>query len=641
MNRHFAKHVLIESSATGDALAAIRNLLRACPDTNAQSKMPAPPQKPMHDRIQGFFWNLEQIMFGKTFKICGALIGFVLLAVWFDMSGNHGFSNPEAMESSQMGRHLAAWKGYTTYSIRPLTIRLLQQADPKHAQEVLQHPVPDLSIAPGYPFLLACLMKILPFNFAANRGQLWSYQPELMIIGFNELLFLGSILLLFLMARRLFDSAVAWVSAIIFAGSEIYWRFSVSGLSTMWLLLLFLAVIWCLVAMEEREQRENAPAAGASLALAAAAGALVGIGGLSRYSFIWIIVPVLLFIGVFFTRHRGKMCLLTAGSFLIVVAPWIVRNMTLSDTPFGTAGYSLFENTRPFEEDRVERSFDPSADGLGLTRPADLVNKFLTNEAKILANDLPRLGGNWAWSFFLCGLLLPFRLTSLRRLSFFLIWTLALMAVVQAMGQTHLSDESPEINSENLLVLPAPLVLMFGTGFFFTILHQMKLPTANLQSLGPGLFAGVMCAPLLLGLVSATNRVAASPYTPFRIQATAAMMKPDELMMSDIPWAVAWYGERPCSWLTLDDAGTFDQMNKLKPVKAIYLTERTTDRPLLSEMLADKRSWGRFLLGCLPSSEAPQGAVPTGFPLKKAPGMYVPAQLFIADTVRWKVESKK
>jgi hypothetical protein len=594
------------------------------------------PQRPIQVRIQGLLWILEGGLGTKILKISGTLIGFILLALWFNLRGNHSFSSQEAMESAQLGRHLAAWKGYTTYSIRPLTLGLLQRADPGRASEVLLRPVPDLSIAPAYPFLLACLMKVLPFNFAADRSHRWSYQPELMIVAFNELLFFAAVLILFRVARRLFDSQVAWVSAIIFAGSETYWKFSLSGLSTIWLLLIFLLVVWCLAALEERENREIPPALAASLALAAATGLLVGMGGLSRYSFAWIMVPVLLFLRVFLKRRWRKLSLLAALSFLLVMAPWIARNLALSHTPFGTAGYAILENTRPFEEDRVQRSFAPFSAGLDLLRPRDLVNKFLVNEGKILRSDLPRLGSNWVWSFFLCGLLLPFRQRALRRLSAFLVSTLALVAVVQALGQTHLSVESPDINSENLLVLLAPLVLMFGTGFFFTVLQQMDLPNPRLRAFGAGLFALLMCAPLLLDLASPPDPSVISPYAPTRIQRTAAMMQPDELMMSDIPWAVAWYGERPCSWLTLDDAGTFEQVNKLKAVHAIYLTERTTDRPLLSQLIYNPQDWGRFLLLSLPKSESPQGAVPPGFPLTKAPANYVPAQMFISDTVRWK-----
>jgi hypothetical protein len=128
---------------------------------------------------------------------------------------------------------------------------------------------------------------------------------------------------------------------------------------------------------------------------------------------------------------------------------------------------------------------------------------------------------------------------------------------------------------------------------------------------------------------------------PSRIQKTALMMRPGELMMSDIPWAVAWYGERPCAWLTLDDAGTFQQMNKLQPLQAIYLTQRTTDRPFLSLILDSQRGWGRFLFNGLPKSASPQGVMPEGFELTAAPAEYMPAQLFVSDTVRWDNSPKK
>jgi hypothetical protein len=569
------------------------------------------------------------------------LLGFILLAAWFNFHTNHGFFNPEAMESAHLGRHLAAWDGYTTYSIRPSTLGLLQRANTNRASEVLQHPVPDLSIAPGYPFLLACLMKTLPFNFAADPTRLRTYQPESLIIGFNDLLFFAAVLLLFQVARRLFDSEVAWVSAILFAASEIYWKFTGSGLSTIWLLLIFLSMAWCLVAMEERERREIPPAPGASLALAAAAGALVGIGGLSRYSFAWMILPVLLFIGLFFKRHRGKLCALAAVSFLLVMAPWIARNLTLSHTPFGTATYTLLENTRPSEEDRVERAFDPFAAGLSHLTPRDLLNKFLVNEGNILRSDLPHLGGNWVCAFFLCSLLLPFHRDGLRRLRYFLVWSLVLMAVVQALGQTHLSIDSPEINSENLLVLLAPLVLIFGTGFFFTLLDQLAFPDPRLRRVAAMFFAVVMSAPLLLDLAGPRDYAPMSPYAPFRIQLTATMMHPDELMMSDIPWAVAWYGERPCAWLTLNDTGTFDQLDKLKAVQAIYLTQQTTDRPFLSQILDNQHGWEHFMYDSLPESQWPRATLPAGFPLTKALLDYAPTQVFISDRVRWKTTPKK
>ena len=569
-------------------------------------------------------------------------LGFVALAMFFSLAQFEGFSTQEAMESAHLARQLAEGKGYTTDSIRPFCLHLLQQSDPAHAQQVLQHPVPDLSNPPGYPCLLAGMMELLPFHFAADQNQPWFYQPELWIRAVNELLFLGAVLILFQVARRLFDAAVAWLSALVFAGTELFWRFSASGLSTIWLVFLFLGLVWCLVLLEERERRPDAPRLGGSLALAAAAGALAGIGGLSRYSFAWMILPVLLFLRLFFSRARGKLGLCAAVAFLAAMAPWIARNLAISQTCFGTAGYALVENTPHLPGDILERSFHPAA-ALSHVTPREVFDKFLLNEGEILENDLPRLGGNWVCAFFLCGLLLPFRNPALQRFRLFLLWSLALMAVVQAGGQTHLSADSPEINSENLLVVLSPLVLVFGTGVFFTFMDHIVPPDLRARRAAAGLFVMVVCAPLLLTLLGPPKQTAISPYAPLHLQRVAAMMQPDELMMSDIPWAVAWYGARPCAWLTLDDAETYKEMDKLKPVRAVFLTQRTSDRRFLSQMIANQQDnecdWSYFYLDSLPGWG--HGEVPTGFPLRKAILDYAPDQMFISDRNRWQAAEKK
>ena len=61
-------------------------------------------------------------------------------------------------------------------------------------------------------------------------------------------------------------------------------------------------------------------------------------------------------------------------------------------------------------------------------------------------------------------------------------------------------------------------------------------------------------------------------------------MKPNELMMSDVPWAVAWYGDRQCVWLTRDAQAEFFAINDyLKPVQALYLTPETMDGRFVSD----------------------------------------------------------
>jgi hypothetical protein len=609
--------------------------------------------RPVYERIQEFIKSIETGRGASLLMRASIILGFGALAMFFNFTRFEGFSTQEAMDSAQLARQVAEGKGYTTDSIRPFCLHLLQQNDPGHAQEVLQHPVPDLSIPPAFPFLLAGAMKIVPFHFTADPKQPWFYQPEIWIRAVNELLFFVAVLVLFQVAKRLFDRSVAWLSAIIFAGTELYWQFSASGLSTLWLVLIFLALAWSLVVLEERERRPDPPRLVGSLALAAVAGGLVGVGGLSRYSFAWMIFPVLIFLRLCFSRARGRLGLCAAIAFLAVMGPWITRNLMLSQTCFGAAGYALVENTPHLPDDVLERSFHPAA-ALSHVTPREVLDKFFLNAGQILKNDLPRLGGNWVSAFFLCGLLLPFRNLAPRRFRLFLVWSLAIMALAQAACRTHLSADSPEINSENLLAILAPLVFVFGAGVFFTLLEHL-VPAEDPQGRRAvtGVFALVLCAPLFFTLLGPFKTALATPYAPWHIQQLAGMMQPDELMMSDIPWAVAWYGNRPCAWLTLgvarpadtnngDDSETYEEMNKLRPVRAIFLTQRTSDRRFLSQMIAHEQDrngdWSCFYLDSI--TNWGQGEVPTGFPLKKALLDCTPDQMFISDRNRWQTTTR-
>jgi hypothetical protein len=119
-------------------------------------------------------------------------------------------------------------------------------------------------------------------------------------------------------------------------------------------------------------------------------------------------------------------------------------------------------------------------------------------------------------------------------------------------------------------------------------------------------------------------------------------MEKDELMMSDLPWAVAWYGHHPCVWTTLQvrsarSGEDFYAINDLRrPINALYLTHLTLDEPFFSQFYGDGRAiqeltWGRFVADSILRNEAP------GFPLKNAPAGYLEkGHFFLTDRARWK-----
>jgi hypothetical protein len=577
--------------------------------------------------LQEWIHHWEEGAGARALKVAAAVLAFIALACLYDVLAFQGFSSEEAMETSQLARNLSEGHGYVTKSIRPLTIYLLQQAGPAgQGQRPVPLPVPDLNNPPVYPLLLAAVMKVLPFSFADS--QYWFYQPERWIAVFNQGIFLAAAVLLFRIARRLFDARVAWLSAAVLVGTNLFWKFSVSGLSTLLLLLVFLAVVWCLIEIEARERPASAGGAGTGLALLA--GTLVGIGGMTRYAFGWMIVPALLFVAWVAPRARARLCLALMATFLVVMSPWLARNFAVCKACFGEAGYALVQGTPPLEGDRLERSLNPEND-LKRVSPLDVMDKFLSNARAMWRDDLPRFGGNWVSAFFLVGLLIPFRNPALGRVRLFLVFSLLLLFVVQALGQTHLSADSPEINSENLLALAAPLVFVYGVALFFILFDQLNLGTVDTRGAVVGGFILVLSVPFVTSLLLGRAPAGNSPYSPLHIQTTARLMRPQELMMSDVPGAVAWYGDRNCAWLTLDDNREFLKLNSLKPVKALFLTQRTTDERFLSEMMLKPASWSRFVAEC-----SAHGEVPTGFPLTKAPSGFLPYQMFLSDQARWK-----
>lgn len=583
--------------------------------------------------LQEWIHKMEVGSGANIVKAFTAGLAFIALALTYDLREYQNFSTAEAMDAAQLARNLAEGRGYTTQFIRPLDLHLLRErggGDPR-----LDNSHPDLANAPGWPWLLAGLMQKLPFNHAiAQPKEFQRHTPEVWIAWFNQGLFFLSLCLLFFLARWLFDDLVAWLSVVVLGGAELYWRFSVSGLSTLLLVLEFLLLVWFL-ALAEKGARERRWGLLRLAPLALIAGALVGVCGLTRYACGWLILPVAVYFVIAFQERRLTLALAALVGFIVVMTPWISRNYEVSGTLFGTAGYALYEDGERFPGNNLERTLQPhnvnSPIDLGKTGMDEHWRKFLRNARVICQEELPKLGGSWFTAFFLVGLLVPFNSPTLSRLRAFLVMALLTFIVVEALGRTQLSGDSPTVNSENLLVILAPLMFVFGAGLFSLLLDQTRIELVPARNLMAGVACLIVCAPLLFALLTPRrSALAYPPYHPPVIQETAGWLEESELMMSDAPWAVAWYGRRSCLWLTLDHEASFASIHKEKPIRGLYLTQLTLDRKLVSEMMPATEPWGRFAMETLSKQE-----IPTGFPLKHAFAEWFPNQLFLADRPRW------
>jgi hypothetical protein len=588
----------------------------------------------MTPRLQEWIHQLEEGAGARYIVRAAALLGLLALALFYNQRQFQNFSAPEAMDQAQVARNLAEGKGYTTQFIRPVSLYLIQKHQGS-ASLPLALPHPDLANPPVYPYVLAGLMTVAPFDFQPVKpAEFQKYQPEVLIAWLNQGLFVLALWLVFRLARKLFDEPVAWLSVIALGGAELFWRFSVSGLSTMLLLVIFLMLVSCLVAVEHGD-RVQAWGPVKMLFMAAVVGALVGVGGLTRYAFAWVILPVIAFFGFALERRRAAVVLVAAVAYLAVLTPWLARNYQLCGHLFGTAGLAIYQETGTFPGNRLERALNPENSAIksdwGKIDTDQYEHKLLANTSRIMQNELPKLGGSWVTAFFLVGLLVPFNNPALTRLRYFLLLCLALLTGVQALGRTHLSELVPDLNSENLLVLLAPLVFVYGVGLFFMLLDPLASPLAPVRRWVKTGFSALAVAPLLFSLwLPRPGPVAYPPYYPPIIQEGAGWLAPDELMMSDMPWAVAWYGRRSCLWLPWD-LPDFQTLHRQRPVRALYLTPLTMDTKFLSQMMQNRDSvWGKFALDSALKEE-----IPDGFPLKHAFTSWFPDQLFLTDRPRW------
>jgi len=601
--------------------------------------------------IQELIHKLEVAGGARWLNYLALTLAVLGLGVWYDTHCYRDFSAPEAMDAAQVARNVAEGHGFKTELIRPFSVYLMQKHNRAlHPNDVLstnavdfaeiQGLHPDLANAPVYPLVLAGLFKLQPDDwkvetrkpFWSEGGRFMRYRPEFVIALFNQMLLLVVVLLTFLVARKIFDAPAAWLAAVLVLGSDLLWKFSISGLPTVLLLVIFLGLIWCLTTVEELSRAESTNQRGLFL-LALATGLLTGLGMMTRYSFGWVLVPVIIYFVLFGGTRRIGLGVATFLAFAVVVTPWIARNLAVSGTFFGTAGYAVVEGTFAFPGPRLMQSLNPDLTSAYWVMPYKV--KLQENLHSILQNDLLKLGGGWIGVLFLAGLLLGLRNVVARRLRYFTMMCLGVFILVSALGRTQLSAIAPELNTENPLVLLTPLVVIFGVAFFLTLLSQMNVPSPQIRYGVIGLVAVLACQQFIATLLPPKlTPLVYPPYYPPEIQKISGWMRPDELIMSDIPWAVAWYGDRQCTWTTINSQYEFFQFNDyVKPVRGLYLTLNTLDAKLFSECLqGGVDSWANFVLKTVAANQ-----IPPQFPLKAAPFGLL-SGLYLTDRQRWETE---
>ena len=175
-------------------------------------------------------------------------------------------------------------------------------------------------------------------------------------------------------------------------------------------------------------------------------------------------------------------------------------------------------------------------------------------------------------------------------------------------AMTSVANAQPEpVGTWNLAAILLPAMILIGTAFFFTLLDSMKtqLPLLNATIVVAAL--GVTIFPMLLSFANAgLSYYNYPPYHPPYISYVSRLPPPDEWVTTDMPWATAWYGDRPSLWLP-DSVTDFDHINDdINSSGLMLISPVTTGKPMTNLTSGEQKEWLPLL----------QGNIPDTFPLR-------------------------
>jgi 4-amino-4-deoxy-L-arabinose transferase-like glycosyltransferase len=547
----------------------------------------------------------------------------------------------EALDMAQLARNIARGEGFTTHVLRPLSLWHMKTYSPERNAHFAKHP--DLYNPPLYPLVLAGLFKLLPESALVLKENDRIFGVERwVIIQFNQACLLLTVLLVFVWAQKLFDRRVAITSAVLLLLSDTMWGFGISGLPTNLLMLLWLGSLYCLFLVDRRLNPEIPPAEElpteiprtrklglANIALLVLSAVLMGLAFLTRYLSGFFLVPMIFYLLRIVWRRRAPIwVVMYVAVFLAVIAPWLARNYMVSRSVLGIAKYDIIQGTGRFPGDALARSYRPEIN----YSVRAVLSKTATSLRNHIVNSIKQIGTDYLVFFFGVGCMYAFRRRNTSRLRWLVLGSLLFAFLAMSMIGSPGERIGPEIHGGNLLILFLPFVMIYGTAFFYLLLDRIHFRIRLTRAAAIGAFIFINILPLILTLLP--PRKGPFPYPPLVPPVTrivAAWFQPGEAGVSDMPWAMAWDGDRRCLWLpmTMDEFTDIHDFvaPRTKDIAFLMLTPFMLDRPFQTEIAKGEfRGWVMVM----------RGQLPTMFPLK-AVIMLPPGndQILLADRPRW------
>lgn len=543
------------------------------------------------------------------------------LPIWGRLGGvYHGLNDAQSMDNAQLARQISRGAGFTTEFIRPFA--LAQLNDYAAAKSLLgegqasslfppdRYPpgtprlLPDTYNAPLYPYLLAGWFKLVRPKFDQpylDMAQQHYYSGDRAIPFLNQIFMVLIALLTFALGRTLFDERVAWMSMVIFLISNVVWQYSITGLSTLFLMFLITAALFAAMqlyqAAEIDAESANPPPLPVSfwiwLLLLAV---LVGLACLTRLHLLVLLIPLIGFLCLL-PRRSVLFWIPFAVIVLAMVIPWFWRTYTLSGNIVGSNLPLLLYGQGGFDGNQIYRL-------LGIPGYERLFKAVTLKEYIGLLWHLEHawelLGATPLLLLFVSSLLHEFKR---RRVQAFR-WLIVFLALFIVVANNAAWPKPEAVSAWNTVIILFPAMLVIGSAFFFILLDRLNLMLRFLTNSIIILTLFISGLPLLLTLSLFDYKLYNyPPYCPPLIMLAGQYSNSDEWVTSDMPWATAWYADRPSLWMPETIADFLKIRDSICPSNTLLITPCTLDQPVLNLITGEDKDW--FILAL--NSQSPEG----------------------------------
>ena len=593
--------------------------------------------------VQGFIHSLEQGSLAPLIR--GLVIAVVIVSVALIYLGwkFHGFLAPEAMDQAQVAREISRGHGWSTQFIRPLAVWQIE----KNTGTVPKTDFPDTYNAPLPPLINALAVKLSGDKMELKQGE-YIAPAERFIVALSMLFFLGSVLIEYLLLRRLFDARLAFWAATLTLLSDLCWQFTLTGLPQMFMLLLFNAGLYSLLRAVEAHAgidqpttvttEEGAvlvrPSMRSLLGWSALTGAIFGLLTLSHGVALWFFIGLLAFAGVHFRRRTAAVFVMLAA-FVLICTPWLLHMSHVSGNPFGVAGYTLYDAVGGTTSQRMRSSDGAKIDDIMPTYFRTKIQNGIVAQIGRLSFSL---GDNLvALAFFVC-LLHSFRRREVNamRNALLVIWLFAVFGMA-LLG--NVPEPYSPTGANQLGVLFLPTMLGFGLAFVLVLFSRRDEALSSVARLA--LFAVLFVVsglPLLFTLLP--HNALPFQYPPYfepGINRLNGWVKENEIIGSDMPWAVAWYADRKSLWIPdkfSNLMGLSDNAKLPGVMGGVFLTPISRNAPLFTGVL--KGEYAEYQQLIFGRADQPYFPFHEGLLVMGDPAGY----LFFSDTRRWEKPDK-